>query len=313
LDHAGDGGNSDQLTDEVLDSDNSGDIVNTGYANFDKPSGGWRKGQFIVIASHRKGGKLITALNLAVNQYLKQNLSVCIIPLEMGRKECRSRLLSLLSGIPFERFYKNELSKSDKKHIRRVWKEFNEHGRKNKCRFTVWKPDSCTVGDIVFKLKPMEYDVVYVDYVNLLTPTDPSQKGSNDWQVLSAFYKQLKEAATQMKCVVVGLTQMNTDGSIRYSGAALEDCDCAITWFYQEEEMATHVIKFQVAVARNFKPFEFFLQEDFVRMQLLDYAGGAPSSDSTSSGDGDIAPVVENVSKKNKKKKYSEESYMSDS
>lgn len=278
LDHAGEGGNSDDLTDEVLDDDDTGDVVFTGFDNFDKMSGGFRKGQFIVVASHKKGGKSITALNMAVNQYLKFGLSTCIIPLEMGRKECRQRLLSLISDVPFDRFYKKELTSSDKKRVRKAWKEFNDHGKKNNCRFSVWKPKECTVGDIVFKMKPMGYDAIYVDYVNLLTPTDPSLKGSNDWQVLSTFFKQLKEAATQLDAVVVGLTQMNTDGTIRYSGAALEDCDCALTWFYGEEEMTTHVIEYNIAVARNFKPFKFYLQEDYAKMQLFDYVGTPPTT-----------------------------------
>jgi replicative DNA helicase len=278
LDHAGDGGNSDELTDEVLNDEDNGDVIYSGYDNFDKPSGGFRKGQFIVIASHKKGGKSVFSLNMAVNQYLKYNLSTCIIPLEMGRKECRQRLLSLISDVPFDKFYKKELTHYDKKKVRKAWKAFNRHGRKNGCRFSIWKPKECTVGDIVFKMKPMEYDCIFVDYVNLLTPTDPSLKGSNDWQVLSTFFKQLKEASTQLNCALFGLTQMNTDGTIRYSGAALEDCDCALTWFYGEEEMATHIVEYTVAVARNFKPFKFHLQEDYAKMQVYDFNGTPPPS-----------------------------------
>lgn len=220
----------------------------------------------------------ITAMNMAFNQYVKYKMSVSFVPLEMGQKEIRQRLMSKLTGIPFEKFYNRQLSKHDKKKALAAWEEFEEHGKKNGCTFSTWKPEAATVEELVFQLKPYRYDVVYVDYVNLLRSSDPKQMGSNDWQMLSSFYKQLKEAASIMNCLMVGLTQTNTEGGIKYSSAALEDCDCAITWKFLEAEQAAHQLKAKVEVARNFPPFDFLLTEDFKHMSVSSYAGPPPTA-----------------------------------
>jgi len=218
----------------------------------------------------------ICALNMAYNQYRKGNLSVCVLPLEMSQKEVRQRLLSKMTAIPFDRFYQKKLTDKDKKRVREAWADFEKYGKENACFFSTWKPETQpTVEDIVLQLKPYRYDVIVVDYVNLMRSSDPKQMGSNDWQMLSSFYKQLKEAASILNCLMVGLTQTNTEtGGIKYSSAALEDCDCAITWKFLDAERAAHQLKAKIEVARHFEPFDFILTEDFKHMNVASYDSG---------------------------------------
>lgn len=266
--HSGNTNNSDDVMEAIISSTDNKNFIPTGFKNFDLKTGGWRRGDMVVIASHYKGGKSVVKLNLLNNMYRQSNLSVCDVSLEMNESLEYSRVASMISGIEYSKVYNNVLSKDEKSILRKAWAAHKQHGIDNNCKFSIWPASYINPTQIEMILKPYKFDVIAVDYLNLLAPengrqVDPGQLG--EW------CKQLKRVAGRLNCVVIVLTQMDENtGDIRYFRAAQEDANNLWLWKYDDFAKTTHILKVQQKAARSHQPFDFELMEDYSRMKIVD-------------------------------------------
>jgi replicative DNA helicase len=280
--HVGRGAESpDDLMTEVF-SPEQPKLIPTSFKNFDSKTGGFGGTDFVVLASHAKGGKSILSLNMITNMYLLYNQDVCFIPLEMSKQETAERLISKLSKVEHNKIRTKTASPIELKAMRRSWKAFKQHGVENNCRFTVWPTSYLTTTQIKMKLKPFKYNVICIDYLNLLT--DPTNNPV-DWQRLSTFARELKLMTKDMNALIIAPTQMNADtGELRYAKAIKDHVNTLWTWFYGEEEAGTHVLTINQPAVRGWTPFKFQLMEDFERMHVEDYFGGELDDDDGGGG-----------------------------
>lgn len=281
------GGDADFLIDNLLNEEKPKLIPST-FDNFDSKVGGFGRQDFVILASHAKGGKSLTALNMLINQYHKHNLDVILISMEMTDAEVADRLISSITGIEHSKIRLKELSPMERKIIAEKWKEFNDHGKKNNCRFTIWDTSpGLTTTEVKMKLKNRGYDVVCIDYINLM---GVAEKGKPDWERLSILGRELKQATKEIDTLIMAPTQMNDDGDVRYSKALKEHANTIWRWFFKEESRATHQIRVDQLVVRGWGAFPFMLREDFERSTICDGAAFVP-------GEGDEADHKQNLSK----------------
>lgn len=270
--HAGRGAEetADNMVEEVF-SNEMPRLIPSSFKNFDSKTGGFGANDLVILASHMKGGKSITALNIGVEQYLQHNLDVAYIPLEMSKEETVKRLISKISTVEHTKIRQKNWNPMERKVARKAWRRFKRHGVKNNCRFTVWPIASLTIPQLKMRLRPMNYDVIIIDYINLLIdPTNNPQ----EWLRLSNHARDLKLLTKELDSLIIAPTQMNMDGEIRYSKAIKEHANTVWTWVYGEEEVGTHVITVKQPAVRGWHPFPFQLREDFARMQIGDHHGG---------------------------------------
>lgn len=273
--HAGKGDDSDEMVKEVF-SDEKPRLVPSTFANFDRITQGFGANDLVILASHMKGGKSIMSLNIGVEQYLRHNLDVIYVPLEMSKQETVERLISKISTVEHTKVRTKTWNPMEKKQAMGSWNAFKEHGVKNNCRFTVWPVASITVAQLRMRLKPMNYDVVIIDYLNLLIdPTNNPQ----EWLRLGNFARDLKLVTKEIDSLIIAPTQMNMDGEIRYSKAIKEHANTVWTWVYGEEEQGTHTLTINQPAVRGWSPFKFQLKEDFARMEVRDHLGSDLSDD----------------------------------
>lgn len=213
----------------------------------------------------------IMALNMGVEQYLRHNLDVIYIPLEMDKAETAQRLLSKISTVEHTKIRTKTWNAMEKKQARKAWRRFKSHGVKNDCRFTIWPLASLTIPQLKMQVRPMGYTVIIIDYLNLLI--DPTNT-KDEWLRLGNFARDLKLVTKELDALIIAPTQMNMDGQIRYSKAIGEHANAVWTWVYGEEEIGTHVISIRQPFVRGWAPFKFQLREDFERMSITDHLGG---------------------------------------
>jgi replicative DNA helicase len=239
--------------------------------------GGFGYTDFVILASHAKGGKSLTALNMLIKQYLLHNLNVALVSMEMKDFEIRDRIVSYLTGIDHGKIRQKTLNKMESDRVRQEWNKFSKHGETNNCRFTIWDTvPGLKTSELKLTLKNRGYDVVCVDYINLMEAGDGKLP---DWQRLSVLGRELKQATKELNTLILAPTQMNDDGDVRYSKALKEHANTIWRWFYKEEQKASHHIRVDQLVVRGWEAFPFMLKEDFGRSTISDGPSAVPEGD----------------------------------
>jgi len=285
--HCGVGHNTDEIMEDILAGDKSAQIP-SGFDAYDKETGGYRRGDLVIEAAQYKGGKSVSKLTSLRHQYRKYRLNVLDVVLEQSKKEEYKRLISAEASIPYSKLHKNEpLTKAERVRFTECWEEWKEHGQDNHCRFTVWAPASVTVSQIELIARPHNYDVIAVDYVNLLSSGD-KRTGPIDAGVLSMFNKQLKQMAMRLDCVVIAITQLDENtGNLRYSKSGLEDGNVVITWLRDEQAKVSRMIKKNIVAARSHGNFSWLVREEFDYMRMDNHTDKVYYGDDSDDDDDD--------------------------
>lgn len=276
----GKGGNSKKIIDSILDP-TSKKFIPTGIQAFDRTNGGWRRGGLITLAANSGGGKSITALQIAINQY-RLGFNVIYVSMEMSEEEVYERLLSNISAVEFNKILLKKLSIQQEKNIRKAWKQFNKVEEDSEKYFKIWVPtSSVSLSNIINTISPFKPDIVYIDMVNLLEPED--KKVQNQPQQLADMTRYGKVAANALDIVLVVLAQLNEEDKVKYARAIVENSNNVWTWFLGEKEKETHFFTIKQAKARNQQTFDIPMVEDLAHMSI----SGRDLSEENTSDNGD--------------------------
>lgn len=247
------------------------DAIPTGFSEFDKQAGGFRRKGATVLASVPGGGKSTMELQLAINQYY-MGYNVCIVSYEMDEIEIRYRLMSNISKFDHSKIHLKKLTKQQKELINGKFEEFLKSSSGN--RFTIWCPErELFIPQMAQELKAYGYDVVYVDYLSLLPPYPDKPMHEN----LGDHMRQAKLVARSTDAAWVILCQFdNVENKIKYSKAVEAHANLIWAWDFGEKEKATGIVEVMQLKARSSKTFPFYLQQDFSVMSISDYRGPSP-------------------------------------
>lgn len=277
-------GNVEGLLKEVLDPTDE-PLLTTGFTEFDTRNGGLPAEGVFILAGTTSGGKSVIRMNLCEYMYYKNNKNVLSVSLEMNEKKEARRLASSLSRVPLWKFIKKQLSKDDRRAVKKAWRDFYDHGEKNDCRYSLFCPTrSLSSRDLFTLLGPYKFDVVAIDYVGLLEGVDEKDQ----WKTLSAIVRQAKIYSSENHCLVIVLAQLDSeDDRIRYSKGMLEHADACWTWNYSRpEQRELKEIPMQQRKARDQELFPFVLKEQFEIMRVTNPDGVAANHSSGEDYDG---------------------------
>jgi hypothetical protein len=130
-----------------------------------------------------------------------------------------------------------------------------------------------TFTEIALEMRALNYDLIFVDYINLLNRESESNLNSNDAAILGDIAKEAKAQAGATKTAWVMLAQLNEQGDVKYSKAIRENSDYMLTWTYGDAEKESHLIEVNVQKARHSEHFKFPLRENF-KNQRFENPGG---------------------------------------
>jgi replicative DNA helicase len=248
------------------------DMIPTGFREFDKKTGGFRKKNVITLASVSGGGKSAMMSQMAVNQY-RMGFNVCIVSYEMDEIEIKYRMLTNISAIDHTSINLKRLNSQAKATILKKWEEFIR-GMGIKNRLTIWCPTrELNIPEIAIELKPMGYDIVYIDYISLLK-SDPKKQ---NWETLGDHARSAKLVANNLGAAIVLLAQYDgKEEKIRYSQAIVNNSNFVWAWDVNDQVRESGIIEVKQLKARAAEVYSFLLQRDMKYMIFRDFLGPPP-------------------------------------
>jgi archaellum biogenesis ATPase FlaH len=245
--------------------DSSHRYIPTGLREFDNRNIGIPRGTFFTIQTNSGGGKSVMANQLCGNMAMK-GARVCLVPLEMTGDENTRRHVSRVTDFEMGSIVNTKkLSKPDKEKITASWLRYNKRIRKAGGILSIFTPkEDMTAEEILFTLKPRNYDVIIIDYIGLLKGTD----GEDQARKLGAAGRFMKRFADIHDMCVGVCAQLSDDNKVRYSRAINEHSGLSFSWQYDKAAKESKIIKVEFPKSRNLDPQPFYMTEEFKYMRF---------------------------------------------
>lgn len=242
--------------------------IPTGFTQFDRVNKGLPRGGLTLVAATTGGGKSLIALHMARAQALA-GFKVCLVSLEMDEFELLERRFSAISNITL-----TELKNPENLTIQRkeqAKQDFINYKNKivqvggtedYKCRM-----NNLTIDELLYGLKPFNYDVIIIDYLGLLKGVD----GDDQWRKLSEAARFCKMFAADNNMQIIALAQVDKEGEVRYSKGMLEHANNSFSWVCGKKERERGgIVEVEQKKARMAEPFSFYLRLNFATMSVSD-------------------------------------------
>lgn len=216
--------------------------VSSGYSDLDRLTGGFRPGQFIIIAARPAMGKTSLALNIASHAAVNLGKKVAIFTMEMAADEVIMRMFSGAAEVNMEAMLKG-FGMNEEKLIR-IMQASEVLSTKH-----IYIDESGTNTPLEIRAKTRRLaaevgglDLILIDYLQLMTlPKDKD----NRQQEIAEISRALKILAKDMKIPVVALSQLNRLlenredkrprlADLRESGAIEQDADL-VMFIYRDD------------------------------------------------------------------------------
>jgi replicative DNA helicase len=214
----------------------------TGFADFDRYTGGLRPGDLVIVAGRPSMGKSTLAVNMAEYAAVHPDIkaSVAIFSMEMPSDQVVTRMLSSIGSVPLQSLRTGKISDEDWVRITGATSQLSE---------------SKVFVDETPGLSPMELrarcrrvkrehglNLVIVDYLQLMQVPGNKENRATEIGEIS---RGLKILAKELQCPVIALSQLNRSveqrenkkpvmSDLRESGSIEQDADM-ILLIYREE------------------------------------------------------------------------------
>lgn len=193
---------------DIFDELESGtviDKVKTGIPIIDKCTNGIAPSELVTIGAKSGVGKSALAVRIAINMF-KAGKKVLIVSREMSKKQVAERILLSHSGVTKEQYENRDFSDEQWIRIVETMEAFSGNG-------IIIDDKISTIQEIKQAVRRTKPDVLIVDYVQLLTPSNP--RDSRERQV-AEISRELKKMTSDFDMVVIQLTQLAEKGIGNY-------------------------------------------------------------------------------------------------
>ncbi|MGM9544450.1 MAG: replicative DNA helicase [Romboutsia timonensis] len=193
---------------EIFEELNSGKVINkvkTGISIIDSCTNGIAPSELVTIGAKSGVGKSALAIRIAINMH-KEGKKILIISREMSKKQVTERILLSHSGVTKEAYENRDLSDHDWVRIVETMEAFSTDQ-------IVVDDKISTIAEIKQAVRKYKPDVLIVDYVQLLTPSNP--RDSRERQVAD-ISRELKKMTSDFDMIVIQLTQLAEKGLGNY-------------------------------------------------------------------------------------------------
>ena len=236
--------------------------VDTGFAELNKMTTGFGKGDLVIIAARPAMGKTSLVLN-TVNSLILQGKGVAFFSLEMPAEQLMLRLFSIQTSIPLQKLRVGDMNDNQ-------WSDLNGAvDRMNGAKLYVDDQGSLNINQLRSKLRKLknqhpEIEIAIIDYLQIM-----SGVGNQDRHLqVSEMSRGLKMLARELEMPIVALSQLNRGlesrndkrpmlSDIRESGSIEQDADIILfvyrddVYLYKEEKEREKAAK---AEGKEFTP-----------------------------------------------------------
>lgn len=219
--------------------------VPSGFADLDKETMGWHKGQLIIVAARPGMGKTSFMLNTALYSALHGQTSVAVFSMEMTRDELAMRLLSMEARVDSNRLKNaSRLQEQDWKHLQRAAGEMHEA--------QLYLDDTPNLNILEIKSRARRIKsqfglgLIIIDYLQLMRGLGGKGNSYSREQEISEISRGLKALAKELEVPVIAASQLSREverrekgkpklSDLRESGAIEQDADI-VMFIHRDKE-----------------------------------------------------------------------------
>lgn len=250
--------------------------VPTGIDLLDKRIKGLRNSEVGLITAGTGKGKSVCLLNIA--EYCRSTTGdVVYVTIEMPEDQLRQRWYCLVSGIHYEKFRDFQLTRKDKKRLKRKVERAQESGYK---LHFIDLPESTTVQRVKVEIENIvrEHDIrlICVDYLNIM---HSSSGGLGlDWQKQLEIIIDVKQQLARYFHLPVWIPNQATGASADKEHLGISDMafaknipdnvDVGIALTHTDDYEDTGIMNIRFTKTRDFKGTPFRVQTDFDKMKM---------------------------------------------
>ena len=210
---------------ERMDADKlKNEVMFTSYEQLNKASGGFEKGNLIILSAGSGVGKSALSINIARDIAYVGNKTVLYLNSEMTDKQQAGRYAALLAGVSHMAIRNGKVDDKEFNAVTKCAEKF-----KTKKIHTVTFPDM-QLANVVTEIKRMkakeDVDFVVVDYIGRMDITKSFGKDLQEWQIMEQTARELKNLALEMDVVIVMVAQMSSNGQTLAKASSMKnECD----------------------------------------------------------------------------------------
>ncbi|MCX7037008.1 MAG: replicative DNA helicase [Proteobacteria bacterium] len=214
----------------------------TGFADFDRLTGGLRGGDLLIVAGRPSMGKTTLAINMAENVAVDPRVkgSVLVFSMEMPSEQLMTRMLSSVGGVPMQNIRSGRIT--DDEWVRMT----SASGQLADSRIFIDESPGLSPTELRARARRIKrehgLDLVVVDYLQLMQVQGSKENRATE---ISEISRGLKALAKELSVPVIALSQLNRAveqrenkkpvmSDLRESGAIEQDADM-ILFIYREE------------------------------------------------------------------------------
>lgn len=193
-----------------------------GFKNLEECTNGLEPGTLTIFAAESGHGKTALAMNLARIMSYHNNKRVYYLNTEMNIVQMVNRWISMATMIPYERLKTGDIKLSELERV----KEWKDKFSQSPLLVSRIPTLSARLAKGLVKQAIRKYgslDCVVVDYIGRME--HENTRNLQEYQILSALAKQLKECANEMQIPFVTLAQLNADGQLEGAKKIRNECD----------------------------------------------------------------------------------------
>ena len=221
--------------------------VPTGFYDLDELTGGFQKGDLVIIAARPSMGKTSLVMGVALHASISHQIPTAVFSLEMSKEQLVQRMLCSEGLVDLGHLLRGRLSDDDYVRLAQAAGHLNTA--------PIWIDDSGSLSVLEMRAKARrlkaeqpELGLIIVDYVQLMQGSASSQQ-ENRQQEVSQISRGLKALAKELEVPILALSQLSrapeqrTDhrpqlSDLRESGALEQDADL-VMFLYREERYLT--------------------------------------------------------------------------
>lgn len=220
------------------------EFIKTGFHEFDKWAQGLWRGWLFISAGRPSVGKTALALQRIYGVAQQKKGVVLVWSQEMKRNSLKDRMMSAITGIPFQKIKMKNLTGEEQALLDRVYNSFDY--------LPIYMQDSSgvTIDEIratakQFKKKYGQIAMIVVDYLQIMNI--PQTKGDTRALAIGRVTGQAKQIAMELNCCFMMLSQMSrasemkgrpTLSDLKESSSIEQDAD-VVEFLWSEGEMTS--------------------------------------------------------------------------
>ena len=218
--------------------------VPTGFRDLDELTGGYQKGDLVILAARPSMGKTSIVVGMALHAAITKQVPVAIYSLEMSKEQIVQRMLCHEAIVDLGRLLRGRLSDDDYVRLAQAAGHLNTA--------PIWIDDSGSLNILEMRAKARrlkadqpELGLIVLDYIQLMAAASNAE---NRQQEVSQISRGLKSLAKELDVPIIALSQLSrapeqrTDhrpqlSDLRESGALEQDADLVMFLYRPERYM----------------------------------------------------------------------------